>query len=365
MKMKMRQVTERSALNTIMALLCRALIIPLADSHADLQVHWKLDETDGVAVADSSGNGVDGVWQQTGGTPVWVPGGGVDGGSVSLSGDAFDSFITETFSAVTGTPLTMSAWVKTSSTGNNGTVYLGNGETGNQYYLVRVQGGVGKANARNPTEVQGNGTTPIADGEWHLVTGVYASSSERRIYVDGVLENTITEDVPEASLTRFGIGALTRSNPADPFNGEIDDAALWDHAFTHLDAAALNGLGVLRAGNAADLDPLVEAFADEDTAIISGRNWGCATGLEGAFGDTGGSVEGINAFIVLDDLGNGMRMITAPGKPVINSYTATQRRRRRSSTARRRPSRGTSGPPSASRSIRASGRLTTPLARSR
>ena len=190
-------------------------------------------------------------------------------------------------------------------------------------YVVRVQGGVGKANARNPAEVQGNGTTPIADGEWHLVTGVYASSSERRIYVDGVLENTITEDVPEVSLTRFGIGALTRSNPADPFNGEIDDAALWDRAFTDLDAAALNGLGVLRAGNAADLDPLVEAFADEDTAIISGRNWGYATGLEGAFGDTGGSVEGINAFIVLDDLGNGMRMSTAPGKPVINSYTAT------------------------------------------
>jgi len=311
-----------------------ALLIPIAfmlaqPSNADLQLHWKLDEASGTIAADSSGNALDGLWQGGAGAPSWVPGGGIDGGSVALSAaglNAFDSFITSSFSAVGGTPLTMSAWVKTTSTGNNATAYLGNGAAGNEYYVVRVQGGVGKANARNPAEIQGPGITPINDGAWHLVTGVYASPTERRIYIDGVLENTITDEVPEVTLTRFGIGALTRNdpyNPADPFDGEIDDAAVWDRAFSNVDAAALNGLGALGAGNAADLDPLVEAFAVQGTATISGRVWDYATGLFGGFGATGGSVAGIDAFIVLDDVGNGMRMGTAPGKPIINSYGAT------------------------------------------
>ena len=309
-----------------MALLACGAALSSNPSRADLQLHWKLDESSGTTAADSSPNLIDGAWQGTVGAAGWMPGDGVDGGSVAFTGANVDSFIAEGFAAVAGTPFTISAWVKTASTQNDGLVYLGNGGTGNSYCVLRKQGGVARANIRNTAEIQGAGLTSITDGEWHHVLAVYAGTAERRIYTDGVLEGTNTTDVPEVTLTRFGIGALTRNtpyNPADLLEGQLDDIALWDRAFTDLDAAALNGLGVLGAGNAADLDPLVEAFAAQDTVIISGRNWDYATGLAGAFGETGGSVAGIDAFIVLDDLGNGMRMSAAPGKPIISGYTAT------------------------------------------
>ncbi|MGI9245014.1 MAG: LamG domain-containing protein [Verrucomicrobiales bacterium] len=316
----------KQTIHKLLLLTCSTSAILLSSpARAELQIHWKLDELSGNVAADSSGNGIDGTWAGVAGSPGWVPGGGVDGGSALFSGVDGDCFVNEPFDAITGTPLTLSAWVKTASTAKDGLVYLGDGATGNSYYLLQIQAGNGKNVARNPAEIAATGSS-VNDGEWHHVLGVNAGTAERRIYIDGVLVTTEVTDVPEVFLNRFGIGALTRSTPLAPvdlFTGELDDVALWDRAFTDLDAAALNGLGVLGAGNAADLDPLVEAFADQEAVAISGRNWNYATGLDGGFGATGGSVVSLTAYIVLDEFGNGMRMTSEPGNPIIVSYSAT------------------------------------------
>ncbi|MDB4754326.1 LamG domain-containing protein [Akkermansiaceae bacterium] len=286
-------------------------------------LHWQLDESSGNTAADSSGNAIDGTWEGTVGAPGWNPSAGVDGGSVVFSGVDADSFINDTFSAITEMPVTASIWVKTMATQKDGILYVGDGATGNSYYIIGAQNGAARIVARNTAEVIGGSTTLVNDGGWHHVLAVYTSSAERSLYVDGIFQTTNTVDVPDLLPTRFGLGALTRNTPHAPvdlFTGEVDDVALWDRSFTPADAAALNGLGVLGAGNAADLDPLIDGYNGQTVATIDGKDWDYTTGLAGAIGTTGGSVVSRNAFIVLDDLGNGMQMVSLPGNPAINSF---------------------------------------------
>lgn len=290
---------------------------------ADLKVHWPLDETSGTVAADSSGAGNDGVWQGSSGSVGWLPVGGVDGGAVAFSGANSDSFITSSFSAVSGTPFTMSVWVKTTSTANDTMVYLGDGSTGSSYNSLKVQGGSARVVSRNTSEVQATGPS-VRNGQWHHVVGVYDGPSLRELYVDGALVNNSTTTVSEVTLTRFGIGALTRNTPVAPvdlFTGELDEVALWDRAFDLADVSALNGLVDLGAGNSADLEGFMTAFSTQGTALVRGVSWEHVTGLSGGLGTTAGSVSGSDASIVLDGSGNGMRMAGA-ADPMISSFAA-------------------------------------------
>ena len=289
-------------------------------------VHWKLDESSGTVAADSSGNAIDGTWAGLSGAPGWMPGDGIDGGSVLFSGGNADVFINDAFTSIEGTPLTLSTWVKTRTEGKKGLVYLGNGATGNSYYLMNVLSGAGRATARNTIENATPGII-INDGEWHHVLSVYVSPTERHVYVDGVLGGSNTAEVSEVNLTRFGVGGLTRGNPhvpVDLIDGQIDDVAVWDRALSPVEAAALNGLGVLGAGNASDLEALMTGFNGLTTASIQGEEWEYTTGLTGSPGASGGSVISRTAFIVLDENGNGMRMPPLPGNPVVTTFAAAR-----------------------------------------
>ncbi|MFC7336598.1 LamG domain-containing protein [Haloferula chungangensis] len=289
-------------------------------------MHWTLDEASGLEAYDSSGNEIHGTWAGVLGSPGWMPGEGMDGGSVYVSGANADTFINDTFSQVTSTPLTISVWVKTTASASAGLVYLGNGATGNSYYVMRTADTAARLSARNTTEQRLSGGV-INDGEWHHVLGVYASPTERSLYVDGIFVGTQASEVTEVTLTRFGIGGLTRNTPHAPvdlFTGELDDVALWDSALSAAEVAGLHGLGTHGGGNAADLDTLMDGFAAKSDVQIRGIDWEYTTGLEGPIGTTGGSILGRNAFIVLDEEGNGMKVPGIPGNPVVTLFESSE-----------------------------------------
>ncbi len=303
--------------------LVACLLVTLPPAAAGLRVHWPLDETAGTTTADASGNGFGGVWQGTAGPPAWTAA-GIDGGAVSFAGSDRESFIAEAFTGVAGTPCTVSLWIRSTSTSNCGLGFLGNGASGSQYYVLRMQSGAARANARNTTEVQATGTTAVNDGQWHHLAAVFASATDRRIYVDGALQATSSTNVPALPVNRFGIGALTRNtpyNPADLYPGLIDDAAVWDRALTPVEVSTLRGLILLGAGNASHLDPLLAAFAAQGTTQIRGQTWGYTEGLSGAPGTVSGTLAGGEAAIVLETGGRGMRLV-AQGDPVIAFFTA-------------------------------------------
>ncbi len=310
---------------TLRSLLAIGLLLHApAFSPAALKIHWDLNESAGTVATDRSGGGNNGAWMGTNGSPGWMPAGGIDGGAFAFTGANLDSFIAEGFSGVSGTPFTMSLWVKTTSTENDGVGFLGVGASGSQYYVLRVSGNVARVNARNTAEVSGTGTIAVNNNQWHHLVAVYASATDRRLYVNGQLNASNTTNVAALTPTRFGIGALTRNspyNPADLFTGLVDDAALWDRAFSPADIVALRGLVLLGAGNASDLDGLMTAFAAQGSTVIRGTSWEYASGLAGALGTTGGSIATGDAFIVLDAAGQGMG-ISAPAEPVVLSFDA-------------------------------------------
>jgi hypothetical protein len=311
----MKPITSCSAKISFVSVATAVLVLWMSvRTDAANLVHWRLDETSGTVAGDSSGNGIDGIWQGTSGTPGWEPGEGMAGGAYLFSGFDLDSFIAEPVEGFGTLPFTISLWMNSTFSANGGLGYLGNG-SGNQYYVVRSQGGVARANARNTAEVNCLGSS-INDGEWHHLVGVYAGTDDRAIYVDGLLEGSNTEEVPELALTRFGIGALTRNtpyNPADLFEGLLDDVQLYDTALTDEEILflyenpgnALDEVNALQAGDADqdyDFDQIDIVRVSVAAKYLTGQaaTWGDGDWDGAPGGEPGNPPEGNGLFDQVD-----------------------------------------------------------------
>ncbi|RTY86612.1 LamG-like jellyroll fold domain-containing protein [Flavobacterium sp. GT3R68] len=97
-----------------------------------------------------------------------------------------------------------------------------------------------KLNAEHKVEAFWDGAsrfvskTPVADGKWHYIVGVfYVGSAD--LYIDGVVEtSTFNLSNPTPNYSRFSLGNLyiDKNNVVSPFRGEIDELQIWDLALT-------------------------------------------------------------------------------------------------------------------------------------
>ena len=84
----------------------------------------------------------------------------------------------------------------------------------------------------------------IDDDNWHLV-GIAQSGSTYSIYVDGVLDNTVTQGNPtDYQTTSIGgaIGYDPRLN-SSYFSGAIDEVGIWNTRLSAADFANLYNAG--------------------------------------------------------------------------------------------------------------------------
>ncbi len=202
-------------------------------SQAALVAHYTLDETSGTTAGDSSGTGNNLAWQGTVGTPGWSAA-GVAGTAISFTGLNLDAFYaTSTIPA--GIPLSISLWVKTTSTEKDGLVYVGDSSSNSIYYLAQIQSGVAKTVARNTLEIQSDGSA-VNDDAWHHVVSVFNANNSREIWVDGTrIIDAVDDTVLVNPLTpnRIGIGALTRNTGVvDLFTGLMDDVQIYSNALS-------------------------------------------------------------------------------------------------------------------------------------
>jgi len=144
---------------------------------------------------------------------------------VEVPSDASHTFGDEDF--------TISAWIKTSvGTGNYTIVAQAEGGltgSADHRYLLRVQNGTLRLEIDdNVTASYVDGTVTVNDGEWHYVVGVRdTTNDELRVYVDGSLDNTDTDDTGSLS-TADGILALgVLPLPTAYFQGKINIARLY------------------------------------------------------------------------------------------------------------------------------------------
>lgn len=76
-------------------------------------------------------------------------------------------------------------------------------------------------------------TTTIPEDEWHQFAFTYDGSSIARVYIDGVLDTTVPGlSVPVATSQSFIIAAADGTNPADFFEGTIDELRVWNFALS-------------------------------------------------------------------------------------------------------------------------------------
>jgi hypothetical protein len=179
--------------------------------------------------------------------------------------------------------------------------------------------------ARQATQIARNGSAPnssiappsINDGNWHLITGVFASAANRLLYLDGKFASTSTISTSlwtGNSTTVINVGGVLRqSGLTEAFNGALDEAGVFNTALSAADIALINGLGqTARVG----LDQLDEAQALDASAVgsaatVGGLPWFKVDGLVGETGDYGGDTNTGDAYIITDGVA-GTGITTAP-----------------------------------------------------
>ena len=221
------------------------VMVFIGNAPADLIAHYEFES----GADDSSGNAHHGSLEG-GATTVWDTGGNckVAGNVLSLdgSGDYVNCGNHSDFN-ITG-PMTVVAWIKTSSWGTNWASICGKGE-GTWRLQRNAPNGPGDnngvclgLNGISPGQPYGTeGNINVADGNWHHVAGVY-DGSQTYVYVDGQVDNFINATGSiDTNAYNILIGANSEPTPGYMFSGLIDDVCVYNHALSEGDIQLLAG----------------------------------------------------------------------------------------------------------------------------
>jgi hypothetical protein len=201
------------------------------DVTSNLISHWMLDDGAGITAQDSAG-GYPGTLRNG---PLWVPG-KLD---QALSFDGADDFVDLGILDVSGSALTIAAWIKADGFAtDDGRILsraVGSAEQDHYFMLSTINNGGIKLRFRLKT---GTTTTTLlasagtlAVGQWIHVAAVYDGSA-MILYKDGleVGRRAKTGALATSATTRAAIGR--NPQPYAPFDGTIDDVRVYTRALT-------------------------------------------------------------------------------------------------------------------------------------
>ncbi|WP_396447698.1 LamG-like jellyroll fold domain-containing protein [Actinomadura sp.] len=218
----------------------------LGGDHPDHPVAWwKLDQTSGESVPDSSGVGND---AHVGTGVTWadqaavLP--GTSGQDIATNGPVVDT--SQSFS--------VSAWVKLAATPSTGfqTAVSQDGEHASGFFL-QYDGADGKWSfSRVATDTDGAAgmralsttKTPSA-GTWTHLVGVFdAEDGSMTLYVDGAADGSAVDSTPFNAPGPLVIGrAQYNSAVTDLFNGSVSNVQVYDRILTADEVSSLYGKG--------------------------------------------------------------------------------------------------------------------------
>ncbi|WP_162602676.1 LamG-like jellyroll fold domain-containing protein [Streptomyces spongiicola] len=214
---------------------------------------YRLDETTGSSVADSSGANHTG----TRGTGMhWDTD---RGGSARLDGNANSWAHTDGPVVNTSGSFTVSTWVKLTSTASNYTAVGQDGDYHSGFLLGYVQS-ANKWAIRIPTSDDASGqlgtqlvysTSAPVVGQWTHLTSVYdASTAKVSLYVNGALQGTDDVSAPWSANGDLQIGRVRYQGSYTGFwPGGIDDVQVYGEALTGSQVSAVHGGTLPAAGS--------------------------------------------------------------------------------------------------------------------
>ena len=220
-------------------------------SRTGLVGYWNMDSTEifGTNVYDTSGKNNHGtmVGGGAGGSPTSTVGKIGQGLDFDGSNGYINTNNQTTLNPGTGS-YTISAWAKTTDSGNYGTIFGSNwaGSTSvslrksntNKLEFVNLISGVGGCNI----SVANSGITDIADGKWHHIVGVIdVDNTKCTIYLDKKIDKSLTyTPIDLTSTIDYYIGALNSvGSPVQYWNGQIDDVRIYNYALSAQEVSEL------------------------------------------------------------------------------------------------------------------------------
>ncbi|MBE2178878.1 MAG: LamG domain-containing protein [Chthoniobacterales bacterium] len=136
----------------------------------------------------------------------------------------------------------ISAWFKTSQTGNTNRFIVGNEAEDTDYLMIMEHGGGVYANLRGASQIGGGGGT-YNDNEWHHAVLTYDGST-LKLFIDGTLFDSAA-NVGVIAPTPLYIGANQTGSHGFGGSGtaHIDAVGLWDRALINEEIALLYAEG--------------------------------------------------------------------------------------------------------------------------
>lgn len=215
-------------------------------SQRSLIGHWKLDETSGSTITDSSASGYDATWSDFTGNDVTEES---NAGKVnsSIHFDGTDDRITVADANVLEgmAEISVSAWVYMDAQPANSLFYtiaskgtLGVGDVTSYVMWLRGPSGTNpgffwSVRGSSSTSAGCNFTTMPSAGEWHHLSGTYDGTTARA-YIDGVEVCSGSGNIGTIldTTARFRIGAADRGASDHYMDGRIDDVRVYNRALS-------------------------------------------------------------------------------------------------------------------------------------
>ncbi len=193
---------------------------------------WKLDETEGTATADNSGNNHNGTLI---GGAKWAP--GKIGGAIDLDGKSGFVRIADKSAFNIAGQVTIASWVNIRSVPSEYMAIVTKGDSSWRLSTAQQQRKF-HCSVNNYNNIVLDGSTEVPANEWHHVAMVY-NNEEVRLYVDGRLD---AEKPWKDGIALNDFDVLIGENAEQKgrfFDGLIDDVRIYNYALKDSDIMAL------------------------------------------------------------------------------------------------------------------------------
>jgi hypothetical protein len=157
---------------------------------------------------------------------TWTPGSGlIDGGGVFATNTHIDFANNATYPEASD--FTMSAWIKSSQTGNLLSYIIYKGDTQNEPLSFYLNNGLLMVEyyKNGVCDYYAKGSTDLRNGAWHHVVATRSGSSFN-VYVDGINARATGADGSATFTTSTSFRIGSRNNNDLYFNGSIDEVRI-------------------------------------------------------------------------------------------------------------------------------------------
>jgi len=211
-----------------------------------LAAFWLLNEGSGNKAYDLSGNGNTGTLFNTdlSSTSGWVP--GRLGPSVAL--DGIDDYIEADQQLILNYPFSISSWVLANPIGMSDYVIFGLTDKNIEHTQYGMLVGIDEL-GRVMIRAQNKGvasdayslsSSRIDNNNWYHVVAIYESATQRRLYVNNILQLTSTTSITyDTNVNRWSIGRWGDITPKSYFKGIIDEVRVFNRILTNTEISTL------------------------------------------------------------------------------------------------------------------------------